>query len=754
MSSVSASEESFGEHYEEREQIGKGAFSVVARIVHRQSGAEFAAKSIDLRPLRLRESFSPTRLRREVEIMRRLSHPNIVKLHEVYEGPDMLRLVMELVKGTELLDLILSRSSFSEPEAKPIVAQVASAIAYLHEKSIVHRDIKPENVLILTETANTVRLLDFGLSKMIGADMGSVAKTFVGTPCYLAPEVEMLSSRQGTYGHEVDCWSLGAVVYVMLVARFPEFDRSNGRQDVRLEGDLWEVASPQAKDLIRRLMAFEPEKRLSVAEVLHHPWLQTDPVVAASLAIGPPLPAVPPAAPRVPCIESSADRTTMRLCTDLSARLLVSPSGTPVVPDLLRGPAMPTRPPMPPDGDDGSVFTPGEALIVVPQFEVDALQKLQRSIASCLHSALCACAHEPAISSNIRKSAVLCREQLLQSTKLLRKIEQTATSVLDMYKDLELAVAEGMPALAHDLFSTVKKWVGDLRAAVVEVQTANQARILQVHETISEVHACTARNQKVSAVWEDATSSSGASSRRHIPVRTPATTRAIAELLAQVKEVGVDGLSEEALMSLLLPFGNSDGAPLADSSRNSSIDIDDVCEPMRTNSQESETARAEVSATDAPPVSSETRQTKHADDSTHGSAFGAAAPAAPSTAREQIGLSTSFHPALIQALSQLEQVDKVLESLGILWANTEVIFEVLLQKSDHVEVRARRPAFCPRSSPARNSLSVPRLLLRNSALWTTRASRAPSPASTSACPSTSSFGVRSRARAAQAHRQP
>ena len=175
---------------------------------------------------------------------------------------------------------------------------------------------------------------------------------------------------------------------------------------------------------------------------------------------------------------------------------------------------MPTRPPMPPDSDDGSVFTPGEALIVVPQFEVDALQKLQRSIASCLHSALCACAHEPAISSNIRKSAVLCREQLLQSTKLLRKIEQTATSVLDMYKDLELAVAEGMPARAHDLFSTVKKWVGDLRAAVVEVQTANQARILQVHETISEVHACTARNQKVSAVWEGATSSSGTSSRR------------------------------------------------------------------------------------------------------------------------------------------------------------------------------------------------------------------------------------------------
>ena len=138
-------------------------------------------------------------------------------------------------------------------------------------------------------------------------------------------------------------------------------------------------------------------------------------------------------------------------------------------------------------------------------------------------------------------------------------------------------------------------------------------------------------------------------------------------------------------MSLLLPFGNSDGEPLAADSRNSSIDIDDVFEPMRTNSEESETARADVCATDAPPASSETRQTKRADDSTHSSAFGATSPAAPSTASEQIGLSTSFHPALIQALSQLEQVDKVLESLGILWANTEVIFEVLLQKSDHVE---------------------------------------------------------------------
>lgn len=146
---------------------------------------------------------------------------------------------------------------------------------------IIHRDIKPENLLVLNKTdpvSNTpiVKLLDFGLSKHAG--LGSVAKTFVGTPCYLAPEVEFTAKGQGgTYGTPVDCWSLGAVLYVMLVARFPEFERdpqNPQRITLKLPPSLWGNISDEAKDLIRSLMKYDPDERLTAREAMEHPWLR------------------------------------------------------------------------------------------------------------------------------------------------------------------------------------------------------------------------------------------------------------------------------------------------------------------------------------------------------------------------------------------------------------------------------------------------------------------------------------------------
>jgi len=224
------------------------------------TGEDFAVKLIDLRPLQLRENFNQTRLRREVEIMQRLEHPHIIILEGVYENSTTLMLVLEYARGMELFDSILQRKRYSEQDARPIFTQIAQALSYLHSLNIIHRDVKPENVILLDSLSPEgfypwAKLLDFGLSKMVGTEEGSAARTFVGTPCYLAPEVEARAyGRGGGYGVKVDCWSLGAVLYVMLVARFPEFDRSGGRMRVKLEAPAWGGVSGAAKDLIRCLM--------------------------------------------------------------------------------------------------------------------------------------------------------------------------------------------------------------------------------------------------------------------------------------------------------------------------------------------------------------------------------------------------------------------------------------------------------------------------------------------------------------------
>lgn len=141
---------------------------------------------------------------------------------------------------------------------------------------MLHRDIKPENILIVENKTTgqlVAKLLDFGLSKYSG--MGSAAKSFVGTPCYVAPEVEAASQTRGrTYGPAVDCWSLGAVLYVMLVARFPEFQYIGNAKTITLPMGLWSTSSEESKHLVRGLMHADPNARLSANAVMRHPWLQ------------------------------------------------------------------------------------------------------------------------------------------------------------------------------------------------------------------------------------------------------------------------------------------------------------------------------------------------------------------------------------------------------------------------------------------------------------------------------------------------
>jgi serine/threonine protein kinase len=491
---VSRAGADFGAKYEMKQELGRGGFSVVYECKSIATGQSYAVKIIDLRPLRLRDSFDAMRLRREVDIMRQLRHPSIVQFEEVFESPDQLFVVMEHAPGYELFDAILSRGHFSEADAMPIFAQIARALLYLHSLNIIHRDIKPENILVLRDPDQSgqpiAKLLDFGLSKHTG--LGSEAKTFVGTPCYLAPEVEFASKGTGaTYGAPADCWSLGAVLYVMLVARFPVFEVDNSTRPpttrLSLPSELFRNTSPDAKDLLRSLMCFNVTNRLSMKQALTHPWLSPQYRLTQE---------------EMSRLESSSSSRSGSIGSfgSFASSLGGLPAPPHMPPLRLHEPANPKTPP-PEDalgtsmelvrrvvdaGGGGKSPSAGlkQLTLGVDQLGLTPLLHFQSNIAACFDDALTAYQYMPEIATEIRRGADLCRRQLMESTKMLRKIEQTACSVLEMFPDLELAISEEEPNLANKFFGMMKGWVSELMLLVDTTQAANRASMEQIQKIV------------------------------------------------------------------------------------------------------------------------------------------------------------------------------------------------------------------------------------------------------------------------------
>jgi serine/threonine protein kinase len=270
--------------YDVRDILGKGTMGEVHRAIHRQSGQTVAIKTIPCHPRG--NLLTSQTMEMEAAILRKLQHPYIVKLLDVYTSPTALFLVMELVPGGDLFDRIDRKGYYSETDARRVMRRLLAAVYYLHETcGIVHRDLKPENILLSSLTSDIdVQLTDFGLAKPDGD-----CKTFCGTPQYFAPEV--LRRRHtvkgaGRYGKQADMWSLGVILYVLLTGTMP-FDSPqeesagpmSSQQSNTAEAPILEFPpfiSLAAQDMMRQLLQYDPRKRSSVLSACSHAWILQD----------------------------------------------------------------------------------------------------------------------------------------------------------------------------------------------------------------------------------------------------------------------------------------------------------------------------------------------------------------------------------------------------------------------------------------------------------------------------------------------
>jgi len=175
----------FHDLYKLEEVLGTGNFAVVRRCIEKETGQEFAVKCVEKNKLSIKDLVNS---KRELEILAKLQHPNIVKLHRVFEDKEFCFIILELVTGGELFDRIIDKQYYTENEALTVVKVVANGLVYCHEQGITHRDLKPENLLYETTNENSnIKIADFGLAKIMNEE--SIMSTMCGTPGYYAPEV-------------------------------------------------------------------------------------------------------------------------------------------------------------------------------------------------------------------------------------------------------------------------------------------------------------------------------------------------------------------------------------------------------------------------------------------------------------------------------------------------------------------------------------------------------------------------------------
>ncbi|KAE8690008.1 Calcium-dependent protein kinase 32 [Hibiscus syriacus] len=262
------------QRYELGRELGRGEFGITCLCTDNQTGETFACKSISKKKLRTAVDIDD--VRREVEIMKHLpKHPNIVTLKDTFEDDNAVHLVMEWCEGGELFDRIVARGHYTERAAAAVTNTIVQVVQMCHKHGVMHRDLKPENFMFENEKETAVlKAIDFGLSAFFKP--GERFYEIVGSPYYMAPEV-----LRRNYGPEVDIWSAGVILYILLCGLPPFWAETEQgiahaiiRSVVEFKRDPWPKVSDNAKDLVKKMLNPDPKRRLTAQQVLDHPWLQ------------------------------------------------------------------------------------------------------------------------------------------------------------------------------------------------------------------------------------------------------------------------------------------------------------------------------------------------------------------------------------------------------------------------------------------------------------------------------------------------